>query len=167
MSSLLLSSLVALLAVPLAALAEAGSDISNFDLWTNICVQGASFKRSAVDGPSGKEGLAIQIDKSGAGQLWFNQIKYTLPLEKGKHYQFKFRMKSESLDPTPISVSVLIDATPYTPLAPACKIVPTTDWQEFTYEFTPNAEASNGRISFQLNVPGAKFYFADLSLTVN
>ncbi|PAW77899.1 MAG: hypothetical protein B9S32_09885 [Verrucomicrobia bacterium Tous-C9LFEB] len=151
--------------VPHTAFCQTG-EIANFDHWKIISLQGATAKRTvAPDGPSGKECLIIQIDKSGAGHLWFNQLKYATRMEKGKKYLLKFSMKADFDIAAPIYVSALLDVEPFTALAPPQKLKPHAEWQEFSYDFQPNAETPNARIAFQLNVAGAKFYIADITLT--
>lgn len=157
-----------LLAVLFAATGAAFSqhdEIVNWDAWKLVSVEGAKSKRTiSADGPTGGEALAVEITEGGGGLVWQNQLKFVLPLEKGKDYELKFRMKAEG-DPAPIAVGAFMNGDPYSSLAPNEEFEAKKDWKEFVYKFTPTEDEPNARISFHLNVPGATFYLADVSLT--
>jgi hypothetical protein len=160
----LFSLCVLLLPVP-AAFSADEPDLSNLESWEMVSVEGGRATRVIEnEGKSGKDSLAIKITEVGGELLWHNQLKFVLPLEQSKRYRLRFRMKMEGAN-APVQVGVSMNEAPYTSLADAQKIEPGEKWDEFDYEFSPNADEPNARISFHLNVPEATISISDVKLT--
>ena len=153
----------------LPAWSDPGSTPGEMDLklWKLQVLKGAAATLSTnTDAPNSATNLLVDVQEGGSGELWAVQIYYPLSVTKGKTYHLKFIMKSSP------EHYVFIDVTgmrePYTRLSEGKSLPLRGHWEEIEYVFTPKEDDSNARILLtNLNVPGTKFYIANVTLTMD
>jgi hypothetical protein len=150
----------------LPASADSATSPGALDLgaWKLQTLNGATGTLSiTTDAPDGGPCVVVDAQTSGSGEKWVVQMAYPTSVIKGKKYHLKFMMKS--VPDTYIFIGVTQLQAPYAALCDGRTLQLSSDWQEIDYDFTPKADESNARILLtNLNVPGSKFYVANMTL---
>lgn len=115
-------------------------------------------------GPFGYNCAKITVNTPGTDgwHIQFNQANLTV--NTGTPYTLTFYAKAS--EPRTINVSIMMAHSPWSNLGFSTNINLTTNWQAFTFVFTPSASDTNARVNFSNMglATGISFYFTDISL---
>jgi hypothetical protein len=115
---------------------------------------------TATDGTSSAHVTVPEADKVPYHVQLFQD---KLELKAGQTYHLSFRARANAS--INIGLNAMIAETPWTSLWKQ-DVSLTSDWQTYTFDFTPTTATSNGRVTFsRLAAQPADYWFADVSLT--
>jgi hypothetical protein len=115
------------------------------------------------EGPSGERALRVSITNTGSAG-WHVQLNHPgLTVESGRPYAVSFKARASAA--RRITVDCGMAVSPWSGLGFTGDVNLTSDWQTFTFTFTPSRSFSPARINFSnMGLQTGTIWFAEISL---